>query len=164
MRSASHSLEQAALDATLEALDSAAFVVELDGLVLHTNAAGRELVKLRGADDVRAAVAEAIRTGNDRAYRIVPLAGGLARSHFLVVAAAAAGELVRVRAAQAARRWQLSARQTRVLELVLEGRRNADIADLLTISVRTVEVHLTAIFERAGVTGRSGLVSAALQV
>ena len=157
-------LEHAALEATLEALDRPAFVIERAGAILHVNAAGRELLKLRGASDVRIGLCEAIQGKPENGYRAVPLAGALAETHFLAFAQTAAAEIAGVRAAQAARRWRLSARQTHVLELVLGGRKNADIARLLCIAVRTVEVHLTTIFDRAGVEGRSALVAAAMQL
>ena len=45
----------------------------------------------------------------------------------------------------------LSAREREVLDLVLEGRMNKVIADMLGISMRTVEVHRAHIMEKMGV-------------
>ena len=45
----------------------------------------------------------------------------------------------------------LSAREREVLDLVLEGRMNKVIADMLGISMRTVEVHRAHVLEKMGV-------------
>lgn len=46
---------------------------------------------------------------------------------------------------------QLSAREQEVMGLILEGRLNKQIADDLQISMRTVEVHRSNIFDKMGV-------------
>jgi DNA-binding CsgD family transcriptional regulator len=53
----------------------------------------------------------------------------------------------------------LTRRQGQILALVVEGRSNRAIAALLGVGERTVEAHLTAIYERAQVEGRSQLVA-----
>jgi len=55
-------------------------------------------------------------------------------------------------------RLGLTPRQRQVLELVMTGATNRTVAELLGICERTVEVHLTAIYERAGVENRTSLV------
>jgi DNA-binding NarL/FixJ family response regulator len=55
----------------------------------------------------------------------------------------------------------LTAQERRVLALVAQGKRNAAIANELTISVRTVETHLYRIFDKLGVSTR---IEAALYV
>ncbi|HMV17925.1 MAG TPA: response regulator transcription factor [Zoogloea sp.] len=60
------------------------------------------------------------------------------------------------RASQAfAERFQLTAAQGRVLELVAQGKSNRDIADLLGLSEGTVKVHVSAILRSLGVTSRA---------
>jgi DNA-binding NarL/FixJ family response regulator len=49
----------------------------------------------------------------------------------------------------------LTAKELEVLRLVSRGRRNKEIARELAMSVRTVEGHLDAIFNRLGVTSRT---------
>ncbi|MEQ1701610.1 MAG: response regulator transcription factor [Ilumatobacteraceae bacterium] len=49
----------------------------------------------------------------------------------------------------------LSAREEEVLRLVSEGLANKQIARRLSIAERTVKAHLTAIFQRVGVTDRT---------
>ena len=61
-----------------------------------------------------------------------------------------------------ATRWTLTPRQLAVLELVVTGMANATIAAMLGIADRTVESHVTAIFDRAGVDSRAALVATVL--
>ena len=68
---------------------------------------------------------------------------------------AADGESVRT----AMERWHLTPRQSQVLDLVTRGFTNALIADELRIGQRTVEFHLSAIFDKAGVESRTMLVA-----
>lgn len=60
-------------------------------------------------------------------------------------------------------RFGLTGRELQVLRLVAEGRRNAEIAEALSISDRTVERHLENIMNKMGVGGRVEAVVAALQ-
>ncbi|MBX3206937.1 MAG: helix-turn-helix transcriptional regulator [Labilithrix sp.] len=53
----------------------------------------------------------------------------------------------------------LSKRETEVLRWVAEGKRNAEIAIILAISPRTVEVHLTSVFRKLGVESRAGAMA-----
>ena len=48
-----------------------------------------------------------------------------------------------------------TAAQTRVLELLAQGKTNREIADLLGLSEGTVKVHMSAIFRAMGVSNRS---------
>jgi DNA-binding CsgD family transcriptional regulator len=54
----------------------------------------------------------------------------------------------------------LTAREGEILELVAEGRRNAEIAELLWISPGTVRKHLDNAYEKLGVHTRTGAVAA----
>lgn len=49
----------------------------------------------------------------------------------------------------------ITAREWEVLELLSAGARNREIADELGISTRTVESHLSAVYGKLGVRGRS---------
>jgi DNA-binding CsgD family transcriptional regulator len=60
---------------------------------------------------------------------------------------------VRARCAQLG----LSPRETDVVMLALEGKRNKDISDSLFISVNTVKTHLSKAFTKAGIKARSEL-------
>ena len=58
---------------------------------------------------------------------------------------------------------QLTPREREVLGLVVEGAKNAEIAERLFISVNTVTRHLTHIYAKLGVTGRAQAVRYALE-
>ena len=49
----------------------------------------------------------------------------------------------------------LTARQVEVLELLAEGLTNAEIADRLVLSVRTVDTHVAAVLAKLGVSSRT---------
>ncbi|WP_198088005.1 response regulator transcription factor [Variovorax sp. E3] len=59
---------------------------------------------------------------------------------------------------------QLTARQTEVLHLVCEGLRNAQIAERLATSEKTVKAHISAIFAALGVSNRTQATIAARRV
>jgi DNA-binding CsgD family transcriptional regulator len=56
-------------------------------------------------------------------------------------------------------RYRLSKREAEVVELVLLGYRNRDIATTLGTSATTVKKHLTHVFDKVGVDTRTQLVS-----
>jgi DNA-binding CsgD family transcriptional regulator len=58
-----------------------------------------------------------------------------------------------------ARRYQLSARESEVVALVLRGYSNQDIATTLDFSLATAKKHLTHIFDKVGVDSRAQLIS-----
>jgi DNA-binding CsgD family transcriptional regulator/transposase len=62
-------------------------------------------------------------------------------------------------AAASPRQWTLTVRQTDVLDLVARGLTNAVIAETLGIGVGTVEFHVAAIFDKAGVCSRAALLA-----
>ena len=76
--------------------------------------------------------------------------------------AAAGGMAYSVRPSRAGHR-PLSAREVGVVSLVVEGWSNEEIAGRLGISVKTVESHLTRIFERVQVASRTELATRAIR-
>jgi pimeloyl-ACP methyl ester carboxylesterase/DNA-binding CsgD family transcriptional regulator len=58
----------------------------------------------------------------------------------------------------------LSTRELQVLELAAHGRDNAEIADDLTLSVRTVERHFQNIYDKLGLRGKSARTGAVAQL
>jgi len=59
---------------------------------------------------------------------------------------------------------RLTARQTEVLQLVCEGLRNAQIAERLETSEKTIKAHISAIFAALGVSNRTQATIAARRV
>ena len=70
---------------------------------------------------------------------------------------------VKARLADRAARPTLTKREVRVLQLVLRGKRNKEIAEALAISDETVEVHLKNIFNKLDVHDRTAAVYVALR-
>lgn len=70
---------------------------------------------------------------------------------------------VKARLADRAARPTLTPREVRVLQLVLEGKRNKEIAGALSISEETVEVHLKNVFTKLDVHDRTAAVYVALR-
>lgn len=78
-------------------------------------------------------------------------------------AAATASEEAARRRSTAARLASLTQREREVVELVVAGRRNKQIAEALGISVKTVEVHRARAMEKMGVRSIAELVQAMLR-
>jgi DNA-binding NarL/FixJ family response regulator len=55
---------------------------------------------------------------------------------------------------------ELSVREREVLRLAAEGRSNAQIAEALVLSVRTVERHLSNAYLKLGISGRTARTAA----
>jgi two-component system response regulator NreC len=58
---------------------------------------------------------------------------------------------------------QLSAREREVLQLIARGLTNKEIAEQLSLSVRTVERHRSSIMAKAGLQNRAELVAFAVR-
>ena len=58
---------------------------------------------------------------------------------------------------------QLTPRQREILQLVAEGKTTRAIADLLTVSVKTVESHRAQLMERLEIRDVAGLVRLAIR-
>ena len=152
-------LARAALDAALEALPRAAFVVAGGDRIACTNTLGRERLD-REPVGLRRALMTAIRAVNSTDFSVTPLKLGAQGDlpWFLVIAAAQRGAESLLPAVR--RRWDLTPRQSQVLGVLCEGASNKCIAARLEASERTVEIHLTAIMEKAGVESRAALIAA----
>jgi DNA-binding NarL/FixJ family response regulator len=59
--------------------------------------------------------------------------------------------------------WSLSQREREVLRLVAEGERDQDIAGRLTLSIKTVQSHLTRIRDKTGMRRRADLTRLAIE-
>jgi DNA-binding CsgD family transcriptional regulator len=137
-----------ALTAALGAIRTPALLFDPTGTVVHANPAASALLAHKGLPPFSALLS----AGGDRRasdWRLTTLGDPAERFGFIAVLDPDRG----------AWRQRLTARQTKVLDLVARGLTNATIAENLEIKERTVEVHLAAIFDRAGVDSRTALLA-----
>jgi DNA-binding NarL/FixJ family response regulator len=95
-----------------------------------------------------------------RAIRVVNQGGSLLEP---VVAHKLLGRMGKMLNRQEAPGEQLTERELEVLQLLVKGARNKEIAAQLYITERTVKFHTSIIFQKLGVTNRSEAITAALQ-
>jgi two-component system response regulator DctR len=127
------------------------------GLALFEQLAERGLTEtlpvifLTGHGDVPTAVAAVKRGAFDFVEK--PFSNNALVDRVELALVASAEALGRRRAADAVRRSlsELTEREREVMQLVVDGRPNKNIADQLAISVRTVEVHRARVFEKMNV-------------
>jgi len=144
------------LEAALDAIPSCAFVVSASGVVREANASGRAWL---AEDAARHGVVRAAAQGrgDPTQFTVTHVNGGGNGAQRLLVHRGRNDAGPRV--AVAAARWGFTRRQTELLALLVDGLSNRVIAATLAISERTVETHLTAMFEKAQVEGRAELVA-----
>ena len=146
----------AALDAALEALPTAAFIVGPHHEIELANRAGLALL----ASDRKAIVAsirQSALPATERAEFSISRLGRQGEPAYLLAIRKDSSGLIEL-VATAQKRWRLTTRQARVLELVAAGISNKEIATSLACSEATVENHLTELFRRSGARSRAGLV------
>ena len=59
--------------------------------------------------------------------------------------------------------YNLSEREKEVLSLVIEGKTNPEIADILFISIHTVKAHMCSIIEKLKANGRTNAAVLAIK-
>ena len=162
-RLAAGPLVAAALGAALEELGVPAYLLDGQARIRRCNAAGRTLLDQRPAD-VAASVRGAVeRRPAPLAFRVTAIhEPGLPRQWLATLRPQSVDARMEAGVAAAATRWRLTRRQTEVLGHVVAGRPNASIAATLGVSQRAVELHVTAILDRAGVENRAALVASVL--
>jgi len=137
------------LQAVLEAFPCAALLARNDGAVLLANRRARGELD-RGALDVMEALAM------DAVYPVPASPDGYGRSLILRSDPAVAAA---TRVARATKQWGLTPQQAEVLRLLVQGAGNQSIAERRACSLRTVEVHVTALFKRAKTASRAELIA-----
>jgi DNA-binding CsgD family transcriptional regulator len=149
-----------AFETALSMIPHPTFVTGSGGEILQANAHGEQLL-VRERVDIQRSLVEAVRgQPHDHAWRLTSLGDALRPAGFIAVlepAALVSGAAPDLHAVVG--RWKLTARQTEVLALVARGATNAEIADALGIKRRTVEFHLSALFDKAGVDNRATLIA-----
>jgi len=131
------------------------FLLDASGNLLISNQDGQQLLQQD------AALAEALRRGqvDPKRFLVRPLAEF--PGHALLIQKLAQAPSARVDSA--ARRWNLTRRQTEVLHQLLEGQGNRSIARRLGCAEKTVEVHVSKILARSGLSNRAAVISHLLQ-
>jgi DNA-binding NarL/FixJ family response regulator len=155
----SHRLEGlatwSALTAALQAIQSPALVVDSQGGVVHANSAGARLLA-RSPRAFPPAAGHVVHQGTPD-WRLTPLGDPADGYGFIAVLERSPPPPQD----QRDRSWtgDLTRRQNEVLDLVARGLTNATIAEMLGIKQRTVEFHLAALFDKAGVDNRTTLLA-----
>jgi DNA-binding NarL/FixJ family response regulator len=150
----------AALDAALAAIASPAFVVGAAGEILRSNIAVHAHQALDLERVARSLADVVARRPSEYAWTLTSLGTGVPPAGYLAVLrpqASCGDEEAQFQAARI--HWRLTARQTEVLSWAARGLTNASIASSLRISQGTVEFHLSAIFDKAGVDNRATLIA-----
>lgn len=142
----------------LEHVPRAVFVLSRCGGLVHANALGRHRVETEGLTLLhRLARSIHVEQRDLEAHEMSDVG-----HPGLVMMMATPVDPIAGLAALAGQRWGLTARQRDVLTCVLRGHSNLRVSLELGISERTVEVHVTALFERARCCSRAELISSAL--
>lgn len=146
-----------ALDAALEHVGGAAWVLAPDGHVMHANTAGRARLDA-DRSGVREALEHCMAGKPGERFKITALRSSRSDTTEGHIVVEAAERATTAGVPQAAARLGLTPAQTRVLERVARGVSNATIAAELKVAERTVEAHVTAILEKAQVSSRAALI------
>jgi DNA-binding CsgD family transcriptional regulator len=149
----------AAVESVLDTFVTPAYLVSRSGDVMLSNAAASALHLLERERLERSLAATMQRDASESAWELVRLDRRNGCGGLIAVLRGPIGhdtdldDLAAVRA-----RWKLTGRQNEVLDLVLLGYTNAYIGEKLGIQECTVEFHLSAIFDKAGVNNRATLI------
>ncbi|MEJ7599920.1 MAG: LuxR C-terminal-related transcriptional regulator [Kofleriaceae bacterium] len=149
----------AAMPSLLEAIPAAAFLIGANAAVQHANPAGAALLASEGTE-TREALADALRGRRSDVELTVIAAPGLPVTYLALMRRCRANTTAQLEVART--RWSLTRRQMEVLERVLRGDSNKEIAADLGVSTRAVELHVTRLFEKLGVKGRAALAGRVL--
>lgn len=147
----------AALDAALEAIGAPALVLTGDGAVVHANAVGQELF-----DRDRQQIADLLSRVRHGAVDDVDSydLGSRGQPGAQLVVLRSRGQLAAMRHRAAATTWKLTPREAEVLEGVIAGDINRDIATTLNCAEATIEIHVSRLLRKARASTRAALVSA----
>lgn len=153
-RLAQERLSKATALVAMELLPAPAFVLDVVGRVCMANSAGASW--LRNDRATLRTILRETALHESRGIEVWPICEpGLPRYRLAVCWSEASTERVQ----RARTRWDLTPRQAEILEHVVRGLSNKEIASALHRSVKTVEVHLGATMAKAGVDSRTLLVS-----
>jgi len=144
----------------LDQLGAPAFVLGDSGRIYHANQSGLALLETQRSD-VHISL-QCARKGSPSAlaFTIVPLTDrGMRKTWLATLSSSSTARQTTAAIVRAVQRWKLTKRQHQTLERIVDGYTNAMIAADFRITERAVELHVTNIFNRAGVDNRATLVS-----
>lgn len=148
------------LEVALEQIGAPAWLVDDRAAIRDCNDAARALLASRGRE-IREALGAA-RAGSPSPFELIAIDVPGLPSWCLAVWREHRDARIASAVAAAARCWELSAKQARVLEHLVRGNANVTIALELGVSERAIELHVSKLLERASVPNRSALVAAVL--
>jgi DNA-binding NarL/FixJ family response regulator len=152
------------LNAALDAIQAAACIVGPSGEILCANAGARDVIAQCRGMAPRSFKELTSRTRTDLGWDLTPLRIGATGSGLLAIRRPSIDERRVCESVSAAvQRWCLTPRQGRVLALVAQGWTNGAIGEQLGICVGTVEFHVSAIFDKAGLQNRASLIAKLLE-
>lgn len=150
----------AAVEAALDSLGIPVAVLSTSGEIVLTSTAARALGVNQLEHLKRLPAGGATSGAGDGTWELVPLETHDGRSGFIATLRSSPSNKADFGLyAKAKRRWQLTPRQEQVLSLIARGYTNALVAEALGIAESTVEFHLTAVFDKAGVCNRATLLA-----
>jgi DNA-binding CsgD family transcriptional regulator len=159
-RSYSGSSLLAVVISVLEAVDTPAIVVAAGGRIVSANSAAQELVGDLPTNALQEPFSLINNSEVGHSWIRRPIQGFGALDWQIATLRGTSTEPAKRRSVGAlCRRWNLTPRQGEILGLVLQGMPTQGIAESLRLHTRTVELHLTAIFDKAGVNGRVALIA-----
>lgn len=147
------------LEAAIASIAEAAALVDEGGRVIAANDAARAFFASGGRLPYTLCEAASRTPPADGAAWTITSVGPEregAREYLLVLRVGGEAAL-REQVQLAGERWELTRRKRDVLRMVVEGYANQTIASVLGVSTRTVELHVTGLLDRAGVSSRCAL-------
>lgn len=145
------------VDSVLAHLGAPAFIVDDQGRIRHANEAAKKV----DTDREREVIGQAVRENKACAgYSLTRIDVTGSGTYFLAVRARPLSGDLSSRIRVASDKWQLSPRQVEVLESLCEGAANKDMAARFACSLRTIEVHVSALLRKAKAESRMALLAA----
>ena len=150
----------AAFEAVLDNLRAPALVLSRSGEVVLMSRAARAMGESELERMLRPLAGRTSQAPADREWELRAIENeGRVSGFIAVLRSRPRTQVHRGLHAKAKRRWKLTPRQEQVLGLIARGHTNALVAETLGIAESTVEFHLTAVFDKAGVCNRATLLA-----
>jgi DNA-binding CsgD family transcriptional regulator len=150
----------AAFETVLGMIPQPTFVIGRDGRILQANPLGEEILGRERATIQRSPARVAQGESEEGDWRLTAIGGAPRPEGFIAVLEPTTSGVQAIGGQNpAASLWNLTARQAEVLDLAARGTTNAAVGEALGIKERTVEFHLSAIFDKAGVDNRATLIA-----